>query len=179
MNAPTGYEVDHVNHVTLDNRKSNLRTVTTSENAQNKKNVRTDSTSKITGVSWNKRKNKWQCSINKDKKKIHLGYYEKIEDAEKVVKEARISPFHFSKEYTESTGIVSKNVSVPKSTTTVKFTPYKQARYSSGVCGISWKENNNRWQVRVNEDGKRKYLGVYVELEDAIQAKANYESKKK
>lgn len=109
MDAPVGYEVDHVNHKTLDNRKSELRIVTTSENAQNKKNLRTDSSSKITGVSWNKRKNKWQCYINKDKKRVSLGYYKDIEDAEKVVKEARVRLFHFSKEYTESTGIVSKN----------------------------------------------------------------------
>jgi len=57
-----GLEVDHINHIGLDNRKANLRIVTRAQNQQNTKAKR-GSSSQYKGVSYNKRSaaNGWAC----------------------------------------------------------------------------------------------------------------------
>ena len=70
-----------------DNRKSNLRIVTPSQNGMNK-NLYSNNTSGVTGVYWNKKINKWVVYISINKKSVYLGSYAKKEDAVKVRKEA-------------------------------------------------------------------------------------------
>jgi AP2 domain len=71
---------DHINHNGLDNRFSNLRPATVSQNQGNKKKQK-NNTSGYKGVSWDKRRNKWQVYIKINGKQKHLGYYDDIEDA--------------------------------------------------------------------------------------------------
>ncbi|MDF2651392.1 MAG: Pathosis-related transcriptional factor and protein [Paenibacillus sp.] len=79
-NPPDGLYVDHINHNTLDNRKSNLRTATNSQNQQNKLTApRTNKTSGLRGVSWNKQKKKWYAYIQIDKKMYSLGFYNDLQ----------------------------------------------------------------------------------------------------
>lgn len=79
-NTPDGYETDHINGDTLDNRKCNLRTVTRSENQHNSK-LRSDSTSGYKGVSWHKASNKWRVRINKDGRSVFTDYFTDIKEA--------------------------------------------------------------------------------------------------
>jgi len=37
----------------------------------------------------------------------------------------------------------------------------------SGIKGINWHKNNNKWQVSINVDGKQKYLGCFKDIEIA------------
>lgn len=78
--TPSGYETDHINGDISDNRCSNLRTVTFSENQMNR-GAQTNNGSGYKGVSWRRDKNKYQARVEKDKQKIHLGYFDDVEEA--------------------------------------------------------------------------------------------------
>lgn len=56
-----GYQADHVNHNTLDNRERNIRVCTNAENHHNQRI--TQGSSKFKGVCWNKKSKKWQSGI--------------------------------------------------------------------------------------------------------------------
>lgn len=90
--------VDHIDHDTLDNRKSKLRIVTNSQNSQNRKSAQRNSKTGIRGVSWNKQKRKWEAKITLNRKGKHIGLYENIKDAEGAVGKARKKYMPFSKE---------------------------------------------------------------------------------
>jgi hypothetical protein len=81
MSAPRNMVVDHINGNTLDNRKSNLRVVTQSQNRQNYKGVNPNNTSGHIGVTWDKTNNKWFAHIRVNWKQKNLGLYDNIEDA--------------------------------------------------------------------------------------------------
>lgn len=72
---PDGYTVDHVNRDTLDNRLSNLRLATPSQQNQNRIQRGGGDTSTYRGVGWNKATGKWTAKISVDGKHIFLGHY--------------------------------------------------------------------------------------------------------
>jgi hypothetical protein len=74
------YEIDHVNRIKSDNRLCNLRPATRAQNAQNMP-VRSNNTSKRTGVNWNKANQNWVASICVNKARISLGSYTDFNDA--------------------------------------------------------------------------------------------------
>lgn len=85
--------VDHINGNTLDNRKQNLRICSQQQNTMNNSNIRSNNTSGYKGVTWDKSKNKWTAQITVNYKNIHLGRYDKIEDAIKARQKAEIKYF--------------------------------------------------------------------------------------
>lgn len=89
VDCPESLKIDHIYQVlngVCDNRKINLRCVTTAENNQNhlknKKNK-----SGYNGVHWDKRANKWRVSIGAYNKTINLGCFDNLEDAVKAREE--------------------------------------------------------------------------------------------
>lgn len=79
------YDIDHINHNKLDNRKKNLRIVSHSENILNAK-LNKNNKSGYKGVSWNKRYSKWEVFITINYKHIFLGRYDNLDDAIKARK---------------------------------------------------------------------------------------------
>lgn len=92
MGFPSGFEIDHISHNKNDNRKENLRIVTSQENMMNK-NLYSNNTSGVAGVSFDKSCEKWFAQITLNGKHIFLGYFSNKEDAIKARLEAEIKYF--------------------------------------------------------------------------------------
>lgn len=73
-------EVDHINGDKLDNRRTNLRPVTRSQNSMNKP-MQSNNTTGYTGVHRLLLTGKFQAYIKKDNKRMHLGTYDTAKDA--------------------------------------------------------------------------------------------------
>ena len=72
MNPPSGLWVDHINRVGIDNRRTNLRIATPSQNQSNRKK-RTDSKSKFKGIYWRSNRKTWVATIQSNGKTFYLG----------------------------------------------------------------------------------------------------------
>lgn len=86
---PEGMEVDHINHKRDDNRVSNLRLVSRSDNMKNT-SIRKSNSSGFTGVSWCSTSKKWKAQIQVNGKKISLGYFSDIDLAIDARTEANV-----------------------------------------------------------------------------------------
>lgn len=75
-----GQCVDHKNGDGLDNRRSNLRIASDSQNQVNRDGIK--------GICWNKKAQKWQASIKHFGKNIYLGVYSDEESAMAAYKAA-------------------------------------------------------------------------------------------
>lgn len=82
-------EVDHINHISLDNRKCNLRITTVSENSRHRGRINKNNTSGYRNVTWDKEMKKWKVQLYLDGKNIIFGYFNDVDEAGKVAKEVR------------------------------------------------------------------------------------------
>jgi hypothetical protein len=80
MTACDNEIIDHINRIPIDNRKKNLRLCTSSQNNMNS-NISVFNTSGVIGVSYSNQNKKWFASVYKNRKRIHLGSFDYIEDA--------------------------------------------------------------------------------------------------
>lgn len=78
-----GKYYDHANRNPFDNRKSNLRPASYTENVRNY-SIQQNNTSGYSGVSWDKEREKWVSYIVIDKKRKKLGRFDNKEDAIKT-----------------------------------------------------------------------------------------------
>ncbi len=76
-------EADHINYVTLNNRRSNLRIVTHQQNQWNHKSPK--------GYYWNKAARKYMAQIKLNGKVIYLGLFKTAEEARGAYLEAKKS----------------------------------------------------------------------------------------
>lgn len=86
---PENAEIDHTNHVRDDNRLCNLRFVTGSENSRNK-SVSSKSTTGVTGVHFSKTRKKYVAQIKVNRKIMHIGMFDTLEEAAAARREAEL-----------------------------------------------------------------------------------------
>lgn len=72
--------IDHINRIRDDDRFCNLREASSRQQNINKEK-RCDNTSGETGVLWHSGNRKWQAQMRIKGRKVHLGYFDKKEDA--------------------------------------------------------------------------------------------------
>jgi hypothetical protein len=103
MNTPRGYVVDHINHDTLDNRKSNLRNVKNAQNMQNKRLYKNSKTG-IRGVHWNEEIKKWYADFRVNGKTHYVGSFDDVDEARKAVEKARSIHMPYSQDHLKEKG---------------------------------------------------------------------------
>jgi len=74
MSAQEGQTVDHINRNTFDNKRANLRFLSSFASVINRGKQK-KATSKYRGVCWHKRANKWVAEIRINGKSKHIGYF--------------------------------------------------------------------------------------------------------
>lgn len=75
MKPEKGMMVDHIDHNTLNNQKSNLRVCTHSQNQMNRR-IEKGKSSRFKGVSKCKKKGMWEACIQANRKQKYLGAFD-------------------------------------------------------------------------------------------------------
>lgn len=139
--------VNHINFNKLDNRIQNLEIITFRENS-NLKHI--PSSSRFTGVAWNKLAKKWQAQITINGRQKYLGLFDCELEASSYYEKAL------------------KSIEIGKKI--IK----KQLVFSSKYKGVHWNKSAKKWQSRIRINGKVKHIGYFdTELEAFESQKTN------
>lgn len=77
---PEGYEIDHIDGNSLNNKRENLRIITRSDNARNVK-AKINNKIGIRGISYNKANGMYKCDFSYDGTRFYFTDFETLEEA--------------------------------------------------------------------------------------------------
>lgn len=155
--------VDHINHKILDNRKSNLRICTASQNQQNKMKGRGNFVSKFKGVCYLPKKHGWKASIKVNEKAIVRGVYRDELIAAAIYNKLAIiyhGEFACLNEFTDDEKKKIQEIGYDN----IFVDRQKTSKYM-GVSAVSGKPGTYRW--RFSHNGKRYSKRPFNSQEDA------------
>lgn len=147
--VPPGKDLDHLCRNRACVHPEHLEPVTHRENSHRGARgvLKDNKTSQYLGVYWVKKRNKWSAQIQLDGEIRYLGYFDDEELAHQV--------------YTQAYDAYKTDGTLP-----ARLTVKKTSRYP-GVC---WNELAKKWIVQARIDGKQRYIGRFVDEEQAYQA---------
>lgn len=90
---PGAAEVDHINGVGLDNRRSNLRNATHAQNLGNRGGLNANNTSGYRGVIWDRQKLRWRAEIQVRGRTKFLGRFDTAKEAARARDAASLEYF--------------------------------------------------------------------------------------
>lgn len=160
MQPPDHLVIDHINHDRLDNRRSNLRIATYTENSQNslKPQYKIGTSSKYKGVTWNKVTGAWSAQIVVDSKHLALGTrFLTQKDAAIAYNQAAVE-YHGA---FASLNIIRNDYEEPIVRT---FAPLGDNPYR----GVRW--HFNKWQAWICIDGNFINFGDYDDPKEAAKS---------
>lgn len=77
-------QIDHKNNIRNDNNRwCNLRIANNQLNQANSK-ISKNNSAGAKGVYWSKQNQKWAAKINPNRKQVHLGFYNTVEEASRA-----------------------------------------------------------------------------------------------
>lgn len=80
IGAPEGFDVDHIDHDTLNCRRANLRLATKPQNGANR-GPNTNNSSGYKGVTWDRQTGRWRAQIKFNRRHLAIGRFDSVEDA--------------------------------------------------------------------------------------------------
>jgi hypothetical protein len=155
LNPPENLVVDHINGNALDNRRENLRICTHSQNSMNKRKPINGKKSSFKGVM--PQRGKYTVIIKREGKAYCEGTYE-------TEIEAAIA---YNQKAEELFGEFAKLNEIPKQYSEVKP---KRVQGTSKYRGVSFNKRSKKWEVVVQHNKERHFVGSYGSECAAAQA---------
>ena len=173
----TGIEIDHWNRIKDDNKISNLREKTHSCNQKNK-GIGCDNKTGIVGVP-EPRNGKYEPNIRNNKgKRIYLNCFDTLIEAVKARYKAEVKYNYENCNSTSTTYQYIKD-NDPEWLKGEMEVNKSNSNKSSGIKGICFHKQSNKWEVYIYIDKKRINFGLFdkSELDDAVTARYEAEVK--
>lgn len=170
MDAPKGVHVDHINGDSLDCRRENMRFVTHSQNAMNRR-IRSDNKTGVVGVSQT-RSGKYLACCSVDGRLKRIGLFPTLEEA-KAAREAAEAQ-HYG-EYARSKDHFVEQLPEAKPENKPPQLHRKRVNNSSGRTGVSYFRPMKAWRARIRLQSKEKTLGYFQTFEEACAAREKAE----
>jgi hypothetical protein len=90
---PDGLIIDHICHTPACVRPEHLRPATRKQNQENRAGAQANNKSCVRGVSWNAASKKWAAQVQHNGRKVHIGYFATVEEAESAAIAKRLELF--------------------------------------------------------------------------------------
>jgi hypothetical protein len=167
---PGDNEIDHIDTHRDNNRLSNLRLATRSNNQHNSKR-RSNNTSGERNVYWRKDVKKWEVMVSVQVKMHSLGSYDKFEEAVEIARQAREALCgEFTNHWHGERGVCLESPDEFLSRIRKGLHARRRRNTSSGINGVSRVSRDGKWQAYACKDKKTHFFGRHATLEEAAEA---------